>query len=149
VYAVPAGEGDSLDYAQGSIVEVRVQGRGLTDGERRGFTLVLGRHDFTSDEQGTTLDVVPRDELVDPRPGELWVEWRWLGESGAPVFESAAQDGSLALELVSGEPDETGLIIPAGEGAVGGHLVGRWKPGEEVQMSFSAECLVSNVEEIK
>lgn len=145
VYTVPSDENDQPQYEAGELTDLRIVGLATVEGEDRILVAELKRHDFQSDTPPAETTIVPRDELTPPERGEVWLEWKWLSISGEPLFESAAQEGLVTLEAYTGSPDDTGLVVPSGEGSAGGLLRARWKPGEEIAMSFTANCTQSEV----
>jgi len=139
------GSADAPDYDAGRMVEIKIEGRL----DERRFELELKRHDFQSDAEGATIAIVPRDDEVDPGPGEAWLEWEWHSLDGEDLYEQAAASGSIELGQLTGEVDETGLVLSPETGAAGAWIDARWSPTESLLVSFTAPCTESNVEYVE
>ena len=138
--------GDVPDETQAVFHELKIYATVDEGSGPRYLTLELKRHDLQSDPIGTSVDIVPRLETMDPDPNQMWFEWEWNDELGGELVETAAQDGEFVLELFTGEPGAGGVVIPTGEGSVGGHVHARWSQTDEVDISFSLPCLESEIE---
>ncbi|WP_236515795.1 hypothetical protein [Sandaracinus amylolyticus] len=145
-YTVPQAADGTPRYDQGRLTELKINAFVEVDGERRQIELELKRHDFQADEVGDETAIIPRSELEDPGPAEMWLEWEWHDETDATTYEAAGQTGTATLELYEGQPDETGLVIPDGMGAIGVHWTARWSETEEIRGSFTVPCTTSVVE---
>lgn len=145
-YTVPL-MGTEPDYSAGSLTEVKITA--FVEGQGGRFVeLELKQHDYQSDKIGADVVVVQRSETENPRADEMWLEWEWHGADEETLFEGAANSGTFTLERFTGSPDDaTGLVIPSGEGSVGGFARGEWKNGEALDISFSAPCTTSDVAE--
>ncbi|AKF03900.1 hypothetical protein [Sandaracinus amylolyticus] len=147
-YTVPQAADGTPRYDQGQLTELKINAFVEVEGERRQIELELKRHDFQADAVGTETAIVPRTATGEPGASEAWLEWEWHDESDATTFEAAGQTGTVVLELYDGQPDETGLVIPDGMGAVGVHWTARWSETEEIRGSFTVPCTTSVVVEV-
>jgi hypothetical protein len=146
-YIVPV-IGGVRDYTMARNIEVRIRGHVVHNGEPRRFELELKQHNLQDTPIGTTLQIVPRDDLnrPDPNGGTLWVEWEWHdSETNDTTFESSAQGGTVRLEAFTGMPDADGVIIPEGEGYVGATVDAFWSPTERLRISVTAPCLDTEI----
>jgi hypothetical protein len=85
---------------------------------------------------------------VDPPANGVWAEWEWHSADGEQdLYDASAQEGRFTLQLFSGTPSEGGLVIPAGEGSVGGFLNARWSLEDSLTVSFTALCTENDIEE--
>ncbi len=84
---------------------------------------------------------------MSPASDEMWLEWEWHETTGATTYEAAAQTGEFVLGEFIGTPGTDGLVIPDGQGQIGGYAYARWSPTDELWISFSAACEVSEVVE--
>ncbi len=145
-YLVPLVDGEP-DLSQARQSETTVAGFVTIDGQERAFEFELLSHSLQDDEPGAELSIVPRVDGVDPESDELWIEWEWATPDGETLFEAAAQEGTLVREQFSGTPGEGGVIIPDGEGFIGGYLQARWSVDESLTISFSVACTEHEIEE--
>jgi hypothetical protein len=146
-YQAPDLDG-AADLAHATQTEVTIIGTATVAGQMRNFELELMGHALQYDKPGTKLTIVPRVDDVMPKAREMWLEMEWSTLDGEDLLESAAHDGSFTLELFSGEPGEGGVVIPEGEGHVGGYAEARWSVDEKLKISFSSICMTNDVEEI-
>jgi hypothetical protein len=144
-YVAPDDGHGMPDYERGHLDEFRIHGSTEVEGELRQFEIEFKRHDFQSDAPGTSYAIVPRAETMDPAMDEIWLEWEWKDAEDGDLFEEAAQEGSFMLEAFEGSVGADGLVIPTGEGKTGGFMTARWGTIEEVSLSFSVDCMVSDV----
>jgi hypothetical protein len=142
-YEAPLREDDSLDLTQATSTATEINGSASIGGEERTFELELRDHALHRDEVGASLAVVPDDTEV--AAGELQIEWEWhIGD--VDLFEASAQDGHVDLELFTGNPGSGGIVIPSGEGSVGGVIEARWSLDESLSVSFTLPCMATEVE---
>lgn len=143
-YTAPALPDGMPDYAKGKLNEIKIEGVVTVGEEQRGLEIELKMHDFQSDEPGTRVTVVPRDDTAAPAASEAWLEWEWHDAvSDEELYQAAASDGSITVELFEGEVDATGLVIP--QGKVGITFTGRWSETEELTASFTLDCTEAEV----
>lgn len=145
-YAAPLDADGLLDHSKAHFDELTLYATVMDGDEERYISLEFKSHDLQSDPIGTSVEVVPRVDGTVPEPTQMWFEWEWLDINGDEVVETAAQTGEFVLELYTGDPDEGGVVIPAGSGSVGGHLYARWSQTDEIELSFSAPCLDTDVD---
>jgi hypothetical protein len=145
-YEVPLVDG-AADLSQARHIETAITGFATVDGEERIFQLELKRHALQADAPGTRVVIVPRNDEVEPEENEVWFEWEWQTIDEEDLFEAAAQEGTFVLGAFTGEPGEGGVIIPEGEGIVGGSADVRWSVEEQLHLSFSVRCTSNDVEE--
>ena len=143
-YSVPE-IGGVAQYDMGELIEIKIDAWVTIGGVRRLIELELKQHDFQSDTVPATVRVVPRSDTMDPASDQMWLEWEWHDEADATLYEAAAQTGTFELELYTGTPDATGLVIPNGMGEVGGYFDARWSETEELHGSFTVACTESIV----
>lgn len=148
-YEVPV-VGGNPDFTMARNVEIELEGRVEVNGEMRQFQIELKRHNTQDDPVGTEIRVIPRDELNPPdvNGDTLWLEWEWKDADGNDLYEQAAQSGTVTVQLQSGTPDDSGVIIPEGEGAIGFTIDAYWSPSERMRISISAPCLDIDTEEV-
>ena len=144
-YVAPDDGEGMPDYGRGQLDEFRIHGLTEVAGEMRGFELEFKREDFQSDPMGTAYAIVPRSETVEPGDDEIWLEWEWKDEMEGDLFEAAAQEGSFMLEAYEGSAGADGLVIPEGEGQLGGFATARWGTIEEISVSFTVDCMASDI----
>jgi hypothetical protein len=144
-YEVPRVD-SVAQYDQGWLVEIQVNLTVTLGDETRLVQVELKRHDFQSDAIGAEIGIVPRIEGTDPGQDAMWLEWEWHALDDTTLFESAAQTGTATLELYTGTPDATGLVISEDHGAVGVVISARWSASEYLDLSFAVPCVESKVE---
>lgn len=64
----------------------------------------------------------------------------------AQEFEDEATGGTVKLELLTGEPDESGVIVPSGEGRYGAYVDIQLDSGGTLQGSFTVNCGENDLE---
>lgn len=64
----------------------------------------------------------------------------------AEEFEDEAVGGTVALELLSGEPDDSGVIIASGDGKYGAYVDLELASGGRLQGSFTVQCADNDLE---
>ncbi|GEM_PF-4464231 len=147
VYAVPMNDKGGLDYDAGALMGIDIHAM-VESGDVGHVIIQFGQHDFQRDADGTTTTIVPRNELEPPASMEAWLEIDLFDDSESVLFEQSAQQGSLIMERLTGRPDPAnGLVIPSGEGLVGGFSNAQWGPREDVAVSFTVNCLQSIIVE--
>jgi hypothetical protein len=146
-YQAPTVDG-AADLANAKQTEVTIAGFATVGGQKRHFELELMGHALQYDKEGTRLTIVPRVDDVETKPGQMWLELEWSTLDGEDLLESAAHDGNFTLGLYSGAPGEGGVVIPEGDGHVGGYAEARWSLDEKLTISFSVLCTTNDVEEI-
>jgi hypothetical protein len=145
-YLAPTVDG-TADLSQAVQSETTISGYATVAGEERFFELELLGHGLQADEPGTEFKVVPRVDDMEPAADEIWLEWEWTTLDGEDLLEAAAQKGTFVLGQFTGTPDEGGVVIPEGDGYVGGYAEARWSVNEKLTISFSVPCMVNDVEE--
>lgn len=144
-YAAPIADGET-DLSRATHTDTRIDGYVTIAGEERVFEIEFLRHPLQDDEPGTELTVVPRVDEELPGAHELWIEWEWATIEGEPLFEAAAQRGRFVLGEFTGTPGEGGVVVPAGEGLVGGYVEARWSVNESLTVSFTVPCMENSIE---
>lgn len=139
--------GGERDWSTGRVMEVKIIAHMNVGGEEREATIELKRNDLSQHEPGTKLSVIPRDDANDPGPKQLWIEWEWAVD-GTETYEQAAQSGTLTVEEFSGTPDDTGVIVPEGEGRLGVYLEAEWSETERLKLSATVPCTKNAIEEL-
>jgi hypothetical protein len=137
-------DGDGIpDLSQAQFTQMQLMVEVLDGDETRIIELEFKPHDLQSDAIGTEIEIIPRLDTDPPDGSEnaMWFEWQWEDQSGNELLEISAQDGLFTLELFTGEPGPGGVVIPSGEGSIGGHLSARWSPTNSIEMSFTAPCV--------
>jgi hypothetical protein len=145
-YQAPVIDGE-LDLSQVKHVDTTITAQVNVAGEERVFELELMKHALQADQPGTGVKIVPRLDDQEPAEDEMWLEWEWSTLDGQDLLESAAQEGTFTLEQFTGTPGEGGVIIPAGEGFVGGYADARWSVDEQLSISFTVLCTENDIEE--
>jgi hypothetical protein len=138
-YWVPDPD-DPSTYGEGAMDEIELTAFVQIGGEDRRIQLELKQHDFASDPEGTEVTVVPRSDILDPAPDEMWIEFEIEDLEANRLFEQSAVTGTFVVGPVTGTPGPDGVVIPAGEGEVGGWLDARWSTSEELRASFYVRC---------
>jgi hypothetical protein len=146
-YDVPVDLAGEPDFANGRLKEIKLRAPFQFGSELRVAELELKHHDFQRDPTDV-VNVVPRPEdNTLPAANEMWLEWEWhLAVDGEEMFEAAAESGTFALGQLTGTPGPDGLVIPEGEGSVGGFARATWVGGEELLISVTAPCTESDVD---
>jgi len=145
-YDVPTDTDDNPIFEEGVMSEMGFNIYNvMVDGEARDIQLEFKDHDFSADAEGDTLTVIPRNEDVVPAADELFVEWEWYLAGGLDADEDAyyaqsALEGTVVLELFSGEVGDDGLMIVENTGMIGIYADLYWSETEHIQMSISASC---------
>jgi len=145
-YRAPLVDGEP-DLSQAVHAETTIGGYATVEGEERSFELELLGHALQNDEPGTAVRIVPRVDDMEPESDQMWLEWEWTTIDGEDLLEAAAQEGSFVLHQFSGMPGEGGIVIPEGEGYVGGYAEARWSVDERLSISFTVLCTENEVEE--
>lgn len=144
-YEVPVVNG-AADYGKGKLAEVKIKAEITIGAETRNAEIELKKHDFRKDAAGANVKIIARAADTSPAAGEMWFEWEWHKPADdSTIWESAAQSGSFVLGEFTGQPDQTGLVIPEGMGTIGGFLTAKWANLEEIRMSFTARCTKNDV----
>jgi hypothetical protein len=146
-YLAPRGTDGTFDLTRAHQSVADIVGQTVVHGEDRTFELEIRNDSFNSEALNSAFTVVPRVDGMDPSAGAAWLDWEWHGLDGTDIYEASAQDGKFELKLLTGSPGEGGVVIPAGEGALGGFLSARWSVNESLTVSFTVPCTVSDVEE--
>jgi hypothetical protein len=147
-YLVPLVDG-APKWDEGVLADIQITGVATAGGMQRFFEIELKSHDFGPDAPGTTIEILPRNDEEEPGPLAMWLEWEWIDELGDEIYESAAETGTFTLGAFEGEVDANGLVIPDGEGWIGGFLYARWSETEDVRLSFSVNCGENEVEMVE
>ncbi len=139
-YEVPDVQ-DATTWSDGALRSIEIQVQVTTGGVERGYELELETVDFAGLAVPATFAVVA-PETDDPPAGSAWIEvegeWEDAGEFVS--FEEAAVSGTLELALLSGAAGADGLVIPNGEGMVGGYFDVVWVDDTRLRASFSVAC---------
>ena len=138
-YWVPDPD-DPSTFGDGAMDEIEVVAFVQIGGEDRRIQFELKQHDFQSDPEGTEVAIVPRSDLLDPEPNEMWLEFEIEDLEANRLFEESALTGTFVVGAREGMPGPDGVVIPAGEGAVGGYFEARWSTTEELRASFYVRC---------
>ncbi len=149
-YIVPLDADGSRDYVSGYLDEFKLGGIFSIAGEERRLELEFKRHDFRLDAPGTTIKIVPRVENQTPANDEFWLEWEWhtVGGESAKFFEQSAVTGHFEIQRFSGQPGDDGLVIPSGEGKIGGVVAATWSATETISLSFTVPCTITKIYEL-
>lgn len=146
-YEVSLAGGDR-DWSTGRVVEVKIIANVSVGGEEREATIELKRHDMSKNSPGTKVTVVPRDDANEPLSNQMWLEWEWVVD-GNETYEQAAQSGTVTVHEFSGTPDEdTGVVVPEGEGRLGVYIEAEWSETERMKVSATVPCTTNAIEEI-
>jgi hypothetical protein len=145
-YLAPTVDG-SADLSQAVQNETTISGYATVGGEERFFELEFFGRGLHENEPGTEFTIVPRVDDVEPEGDEIWLEWEWTTLDGEDLLEAAAQKGTFVLGQFTGKPEKGSLVIPEGDGLVGGYAEARWSVNDKLSISFSAPCTVNDVEE--
>jgi hypothetical protein len=145
-YLAPTVDG-AADLSQAVQSETTISGYATVGGQERFFELELLGNGLQANDPGTEFTIVPRVEDMEPKADEIWLEWEWTTLDGEDLLEAAAQKGTFVLGQFTGTPDEGSVVIPEGDGFVGGYAEARWSVNEELSISFSVPCTVNDVEE--
>jgi hypothetical protein len=100
-----------------------------------------------ADQIGDALEIVPDGEEV--AEGQVVAEVKLTRVSDeAELLDDSASDGTLTVELLSGESLEGGIVIKDEDGAVGitGEL--RFSASDSLTISATANCGENDVEEL-
>ena len=119
-------------------------------GQSRHLVMDIEGVDLQRTLAGNGVTVVPRLRTSPLQTGQTWLTWYWFinDATGAMLFAESAQQGVFTLGEFTGTPGSDGLIIPNNQGSVGGHLFARWSEYDALEMSFTAKCALSIVEQI-
>lgn len=140
-YAGPPDANGEPDITQAKLYKTNIYALVTINGDERQLELEFKPHDFQVDDVPKTISVIPRVDGEVVSGDETWVDFEWHTPDGeGDLLESSAQTGAFELELYSGEPGEDGLMIPEGEGSIGGTLDAQWSEQERLQVSFTALC---------
>jgi hypothetical protein len=146
-YVVPDVDDPGTWADGGSMREIEITAFVEVEGVPLMMQFELKEHDFQSDPDGTVVDVVPRSDLVDAQPHEMWIELEFEDLEGNRLYEQSAQVGTFVRGAHTGEPGPDGLVIPAGVGGFGGWFEARWSVTEELRGSFFVSCPLVDVED--
>jgi hypothetical protein len=143
-YEAPTLADGSLDLARARSTSTEINGFATIGGQERFFELELRDNELQNGALGASVAIIPRD-IDDPGAGEVHLDWEWhVGD--ADLYEASAQEGNLRLRLFTGTPGEGGVVIPSGEGSIGGLLEARWSIDESLSVSFTLPCIATEVE---
>lgn len=142
---MPGGVDGDLSMARHR--EVKLLAQFEMAGETRYWSMEFKEHDFTGDNAGDTLDIIPRVETMLPGPSEVWVEAEWLDSfDGDEIFEQAASEGFLVTQGLTGTPGADGVVFMDGTSIASGFLEARWSAQEELAISFSIPCTLTDID---
>jgi hypothetical protein len=145
-YSTPVVDG-AADLTQAEQTELTIAGTVMVAGEERNFELELMGHALQEDDPGTKVTIIPRDDAVEPEPDEMWLEIEWSTPEGEDLLEAAAQEGTFTLGQFTGTPGTGGVVIPEGEGSIGGFAQARWSVSDSLRIDFTVLCTENDVEE--
>lgn len=140
-YEAPTREDGTLDLAAARSTATEVAGLAVVNDEERLFELEIRQRAIQSEDVGAVISVVPNVTAAN----EARVDWEWhLGD--VDLYEASAQEGHLQFELFTGTPGEGGVVIPSGEGSIGGTIDARWSLDDSLRVSFTVPCMETEVE---
>lgn len=152
-YQVPNDSNGMPNYAAGHNSEVRIKAPVMVNGAPRLIDLGLKRHNYQNDPANTIVPVIPRDDANSPcglagcTNSNMWLSWTWRDAATSAVnYKMAAVSGNYTTGEFAGTPDQTGLMIPANTGSVGGFAVGQWSATESLTISFDASCTTNQID---
>jgi hypothetical protein len=108
------------------------------DGQPTEFTISYWRHDLPAE---STLEVISRTFGTAIPEGKTWSDINLFapGATDLSGVESAAESGTVAIELNTGDPDANGVMIPDG-GRTGEFISVSWGPQDHLTVSATANC---------
>lgn len=108
------------------------------EGQPTALTISYWRHDVPT---SGTLEVIPRIFGTALPEGKTWSDINIYapGTDDLSGVESAAESGTVRLELNTGEPDENGIMIPEG-GRTGLFASVSWGPQDNLAISATSDC---------
>jgi len=107
-------------------------------GMTKEFNISYWRHDVAA---GTDLDVTPRVFGTSIPEGKTWSDIN-VFDPGADVLsgiESAAESGTVAMKLNTGDPDQNGIMKASGS-RTGAYYSVSWGPDDFLKVSATANC---------
>jgi len=146
-YLAPRKSDGTFDLTRARHDATEIAGNIVVNGQERSFELEIRGHSMQAEKPGAKVKIVPRVDGTPPSADAAWADWEWHSKDGLDLYEGSAQDGTFELRLFSGTPGEGGIVIPSGEGSVGGILNARWSVSESLNISFTATCAETEVEE--
>ncbi len=143
-YVVPSLD-DQSDWANdGYLEKIEVKWLVVVEGSEREYQLELLQHDFGASEDGDTIAVVAFDEDSTERAPETIMAgfgWQYEEDGNEVEIEALSETGSFVRGTLTGEIDpDNGLVIPDGEGSLGGYLHLEWDNGDRLDLDFTANC---------
>jgi hypothetical protein len=146
-YGGPPDANGDPDVTRAKLYKTNIYAQVTIGGEDRRLELELKPHDFQADAVPSTTRIIARVDEESVATDATWLDFEWHTPDGeGDLLETSAQTGTFELELYSGEPGADGLIIPAGEGSIGGRLDAKWSENERLQVSVTAPCTESELD---
>lgn len=137
-YKVP-DETKPETFKDGKLEEYQVKVNFLVDGVETSFQLEFEEHVWTAADVGKTLTVAPKkDEDGYFSPTTVAVSAEYANEK--EEIELLSESGSYLHGLVSGTPGADGVVIPDGEGKLGGFVDIKLPNGGFIKASFTVAC---------
>jgi len=146
-YVAPRLGDGTLDLSRARQVTTEIDGYAMINGKERTFEFEMMNHSLQTERTGAKVKIVPRVDGADPPADSMWTDWEWHSEEIADIYEGSAQDGTLELRQFTGTPGPGGVVIPNGDGTVGGLFQARWSVNESLTISFTVRCTDTTVEE--
>ncbi|MBP7684801.1 MAG: hypothetical protein KBB95_23005 [Deltaproteobacteria bacterium] len=133
---------DETTWDEGTLEKFEIKWRTTEGGVEREYQLELLAHDFDASTDGAMINVVAYDEGDAAQlPNRIMAALEWEYEEDGQEVErgAAAASGTFTRGAIVGTPD-VGVVVPDGEGSVGGYLHMVSGDGDVLDVSFTALC---------
>jgi hypothetical protein len=134
-----------LARAEARHIEVELSALVEVEGEMGSIQFEFKRHDLSADPMGTAIRVVPRVDGETPAADAMWIDFEMNNAADERLLETSAESGTFTLREWAGEPEADSPVIPDG-GTVGATVTAVFGVGDELQISFTANCVASEVD---
>jgi len=134
-----------LERAAARHTELELSALVEVEGEIGSIQFEFKRHDLSADPMGTAIRVVPRVDGETPATDAMWIDFEMNNAADERLLEISAESGTFNLREWTGEPEADSPVIPDG-GTVGATATAVFGVGNELQVSFTANCVASEVD---
>ncbi len=140
-YDGPPDANGEPDVSLAKLYKVNVYAQVNIGGEARRLELEFKPYDFQAATVPSSIEIVARVDDESVAESAMWTDFEWHTPDGeGDLLETSAQTGRFELELYTGEPGDDGLMIPEGEGSIGGTMDASWSEQDRLQVSMTALC---------
>ena len=140
-------DGLEPDLSMVSLGRIKILAEIQVGGETRWVSLEHKEEDFQAAGAGKSFNVVPPSETEEAGPGDMLFEFEYTDAlDGEETLEAFPNSGSFELELFEGVQMASSVVFEDGSASVGGFLDVSFSASERLTLSYSAPCLVLEVD---